>query len=167
VSTLKTTDRSQVKRPPRCGDYSYETLYGILDEGMVCHVGFTVGGKPFVIPTSYGRADDTICIHGFAASRMLRNLAAGVDICVTVTIRDGVVLAQSARSAMIFGTAHEIEDPTEKKESLRAITERLVPGRWKDVRQTDRSGVERNNCLQTLDRRGIQQGKNWTSRGRR
>lgn len=157
MNALKTTARSQVKRLPERGDYSRETLYGILDEAMVCHVGFAVEGKSFVIPMIYGRVDNVLYIHGSPASRMLRSLATGVDICVTVTIQDGLVLARSAlhhsmnyRSAMIFGTAYEIEDSIEKEHALRAISEHIVPGRWKDVRPPTAQELRATSVLRLL-----------------
>lgn len=128
-------------RLPKRGDYSQEAIFGILDAGFLCHVGFVVDGQPFVIPTGYGRRGDTVYLHGSAASRMLRTLAGGVEVCVTVTLLDGLVLARSAfhhsmnyRSAVLFGTATLVESPEEKTDALRAISEQIVPGRWKDVR---------------------------------
>ena len=128
-------------RLPKRGDYSPETIHGILDAGFLCHIGFVVNGQPFVIPTGYGRSGDTLYFHGSAASRMLQTLAAGVEVCVTVTLLDGLVLARSAfhhsmnyRSVVLFGTATLVESPEEKTEALRVISEQIVPGRWKDVR---------------------------------
>jgi uncharacterized protein len=135
------TKRAQVVRLPKRGDYSPETIYSILDAGFLCHIGFVVDGQPFVIPTGYGRSGDTLYVHGSAASRMLRTLAAGVEVCVNVTLLDGLVLARSAfhhsmnyRSVVLFGTATMVEAPEEKTEALRVITEQIVPGRWNDVR---------------------------------
>jgi len=135
------TERTQVMRLPKRGEYSKETIYSILDAGFLCHVGFVVNGQPFVIPTGYGRSGDTLYVHGSSASRMLRTLAAGVEVCVTVTLLDGLVLARSAfhhsmnyRSAVLFGTATLVESPEEKNEALRVISEQIVPGRWNDVR---------------------------------
>jgi uncharacterized protein len=135
------TKRTQVARLPKRGDYSEGTIYSILDEGFLCHVGFVVDGQPFVIPTGYGRSGETLYIHGSAASRMLRTLAAGVEVCVTVTLLDGLVLARSAfhhsmnyRSVVLFGTANLVEADEEKIEALRVISEQIVPGRWADVR---------------------------------
>jgi hypothetical protein len=122
--------------------YDRDRVYEILDEGLVCHVGFVIDGQPYVIPTGYGRAEDKLYIHGSAASRMLNSLRDGIDICVTVTLIDGLVLARSAfhhsinyRSAVVFGTARLIADEPEKREALRVITDHIVPGRWKDVRE--------------------------------
>jgi hypothetical protein len=135
------TKRTQVTRLPKRGDYSEATIYSILDAGFLCHVGFIVDGHPFVIPTGYGRHGDTLYIHGSAASRMLRTLSEGVDVCVTVTLLDGLVLARSAfhhsmnyRSVVILGTATLVESEEEKTAALRTISEQIVPGRWKDVR---------------------------------
>lgn len=139
-SPLKTA-RTAVKRLPKRGAYDRETIDAILDEAFVCHVGFVVGGQPYVIPTGYARVDDHIYIHGSAASRMLRTLADGVDVCVTVTLVDGLVLARSAfhhsmnyRSVVILGKATLVKDSAEKHAALEALTEHFVPGRWKDVR---------------------------------
>lgn len=136
LEDFKVTERTRLKRLPARASYERESVYGILDEGLVCHVGFVVNGEPVVIPTGYGRAGDTLYIHGSAASRMLRTLAGGVGVCVTVTLLDGLVLARSAfhhsmnyRSVVVFGKASVVEDAEEKVEALRAITEHIVPGR--------------------------------------
>jgi nitroimidazol reductase NimA-like FMN-containing flavoprotein (pyridoxamine 5'-phosphate oxidase superfamily) len=117
-------------------------VYGILDEGFICHVGFAAEGKPVVIPTGYARVDDELYIHGSQASRMLRTLSGGVDVCVTVTIIDGLVLARSAfhhsmnyRSVVIFGRAMLIEDREEKLAALLALSEHIIRGRWAEVRE--------------------------------
>jgi uncharacterized protein len=128
-------------RLPKRGDYSEATIHSILDAGFLCHVGFVIDGQPVVIPTSYGRTGDTLYVHGSAASRMLRTMASGVEVCVTVTLIDGLVLARSAfhhsmnyRSVVLFGTATLVEAAEEKTAALRAISEQIVPGRWDDVR---------------------------------
>ena len=130
-----------MKRLPARGYYDRETINSILDEGFICHVGFVVDGQPYVIPTGYARVDDHLYIHGSAASRMLRNLSEGINVCVTVTLIDGLVLARSAfhhslnyRSVVVLGNAVLVEDGREKNEALEALTEHIVPGRWKDVR---------------------------------
>jgi nitroimidazol reductase NimA-like FMN-containing flavoprotein (pyridoxamine 5'-phosphate oxidase superfamily) len=142
MSEFTPTERTQVKRLPKRGKYDRETVYAILDAGFVCHVGFSVDGQPYVIPTNYGRAGDTLYLHGSAASRMLRTLSGGVPVCVTVTHVDGLVLARSAfhhsvnyRSVVILGTARLVEDPAEKMAALRIFTEHVLKGRWDDVRQ--------------------------------
>jgi uncharacterized protein len=136
------TERTRVARLPKRGDYSQETIYRILDAAFICHVGFVVDGQPYVIPTGYGRKDDTLYLHGSAASRMLRTLAGGVDVCVTATVVDGIVLARSAfhhsmnyRSVVVLGKARLIEDEAEKTEALRTISEQIIRGRWDDVRK--------------------------------
>lgn len=140
--TLLQTERTKLKRLPKRGHFDRETVYGILDEGFICHVGFAPNGQPFVIPTGYARAGDKLYIHGSQASRMLRSLSNGVDACVTVTIVDGLVLARSAfhhsmnyRSVVIFGRATLVEDREEKVAALLALSEHFVRGRWADVRQ--------------------------------
>ena len=136
------TSRIRVNRLPKRGDYSQETIYAILDAGFLCHAGFVVDGQPYVIPTGYGRAGDTLYLHGSAASRMLRTLAGGVDVCVTVTLLDGIVLARSAfhhsmnyRSVVMLGKASAVEADAEKAAALRVISEQIVRGRWDDVRK--------------------------------
>lgn len=135
------TDRTTAKRIPKRGHYDRETIDAILDEGFICHVGFVADGQPYVIPTGYARVGDELYIHGSAASRMLRELSKGVDVCVTVTLLDGLVLARSAfhhsmnyRSVVILGTAELVTDADEKNKALEALTEHFVPGRWNDVR---------------------------------
>ncbi|MGH9497019.1 MAG: pyridoxamine 5'-phosphate oxidase family protein [Candidatus Sulfotelmatobacter sp.] len=138
------TARTRVIRESERGVYDRETIYRILDEGFLCHVGFSVDGQPFVIPTSYGRKDDELYIHGSAASRMLRQLhmKVGVQVCVTVTLLDGLVLARSIfnhsmnyRSVVILGKATLVDDPAEKLAALRVLSEHIILGRWDDVRQ--------------------------------
>lgn len=139
--TLRKTKRTTLKRRPNRGHFDRETVYSILDEALVCHVGFVSGGQPVVIPTLYGRDGDRLILHGSAASRMMKELAGGIDVCVTVTLVDGLVLARSAfhhsinyRSVVIFGTAREITGRDEKTAALRTLTEHVVPGRWDQVR---------------------------------
>lgn len=141
MSTFSPTDRTTLKRLPKRGDFDRQAIFAILDEAFICHVGFIVDGKPVVIPTSYVRVTDDVYIHGSAASRMLRSLEEGIDVCVTVTLIDGLVLARSAfhhsinyRSVVIFGKANAVDDLEEKLRVLHAFTEHVVPGRWADVR---------------------------------
>jgi len=138
---IKPTSRTQLRRLPKRGVFDRETIYKILDEGFVCHVGFTIGGKTFVIPTGYARVGDRLLIHGSSASRMLRAMSDGIEVCATVTLIDGLVLARSAfhhsvnyRSVVVFGVANLVSGEEEKIEALRAFTEHVVPGRWQDVR---------------------------------
>jgi uncharacterized protein len=148
------TSRTRVIREPHRGHYDRETAYRILDEGFLCHVGFSVDGQPFVIPTLYGRKDDNLFIHGSAASRMLRNLRQAVPVCVTVTLLDGLVLARSIfnhsmnyRSVVVLGNATLVDDPAEKIEALRSVSEHIIPGRWDDVRQPTENELKQTSVL--------------------
>lgn len=136
------TARTRVVREPHRGVYDRDTAYRILDEGLVCHVGFVVDGQPFVIPMGYGRGGDNLYIHGSTASRLLRNLDQGVPVCVTVTLLDGLVLARAIfnhsmnyRSVVVLGTAVAVRNPEEKLEALRIMSEHIIAGRWAESRQ--------------------------------
>jgi nitroimidazol reductase NimA-like FMN-containing flavoprotein (pyridoxamine 5'-phosphate oxidase superfamily) len=136
------TPRTRVTREPERAVYDRAAAYQILDEGFICHVGFVLDNQPFVIPTGYGRSEDNLYIHGSAASRMLRNLDQGIAVCVTVTLLDGLVLARSIfnhsmnyRSVVVLGTALAGEDPAEKLQALRALSEHILPGRWDEARK--------------------------------
>jgi nitroimidazol reductase NimA-like FMN-containing flavoprotein (pyridoxamine 5'-phosphate oxidase superfamily) len=140
MSTLQ-TERTTVRRLPKRGAYERDTITAIVDEALICHVGFVVEGQPMVIPTIHTRIGDTLYFHGSVASRMLRSLREGVDACVTVTILDGLVLARSAfhhsmnyRSVVVLGKAREVVDPDEKARVLTALVEHVVRGRSKDAR---------------------------------
>jgi len=142
MTTFPPSPRTQVRRLPQRAVYNQPEIRAILDQGFLCHIGFTVNGQPYVIPTGYARRGDELFIHGSPASRMLRNLADGVDLCVTVTLVDGFVLARSAfhhsfnyRSVVILGKARVVTDPDEKREALRCFTNHVAPGRWEEVRQ--------------------------------
>ena len=135
------TSRTTVRRLPERGRYDRETIFAILDEGFVCHVGFVADGQPYVIPTLYVRDGEHLYVHGSAASRLVRALSAGADLCLTATLVDGLVLARSAfhhsvnyRSVVVLGRAHAVEDPVEKTKALRLLTNRLVAGRFEEVR---------------------------------
>jgi nitroimidazol reductase NimA-like FMN-containing flavoprotein (pyridoxamine 5'-phosphate oxidase superfamily) len=148
------TERTRVVREPHRGVYDREEIYKILDEGIVCHVGFTTDAQPFVIPTLYARVGDAIYFHGSAASRMLRGAAAGVPVCVTVTLTDGLVLARSVfnhsmnyRSVVALGKATLVDAPTEKFEALRAFTEKILPGRWIDARQPNEKELKATSIM--------------------
>jgi len=148
------TDRTQVQRLPKRGVYDREEVYRILDEGLVCHVGFMDRGKPVVIPTGYGRKENRLYLHGSTASRMFRALGSGTDVCVTVTLIDGLVLARSAfhhsvnyRSVVIFGKAVPVEDPGAKIEALEVFTEHIAPGRWQEIRQPSEKELRATTVL--------------------
>jgi nitroimidazol reductase NimA-like FMN-containing flavoprotein (pyridoxamine 5'-phosphate oxidase superfamily) len=154
MSDFTPTERTQVKRLPKRGKYERETVFAILDTGFVCHVGFSVDGQPYVIPTNYGRSGDILYLHGSAASRMLRTLGEGVPMSVTVTHVDGLVLARSAfhhsvnyRSVVILGTARLVTAAAEKMEALRVFTEHVMKGRWDDVRQPTEQELKATTVL--------------------
>jgi nitroimidazol reductase NimA-like FMN-containing flavoprotein (pyridoxamine 5'-phosphate oxidase superfamily) len=141
-------------REPQLAVYDRDTVNHILDEAFVCHIGFVADGQPFVIPTSYGRDEDVLYIHGSAASRMLRNLTQGVPVCVTVTLLDGLVLARSVfnhsmnyRSVVILGTATLVDDPAEKLAALRVLSEQIIPHRWDDSRQPNEKELKATSVL--------------------
>lgn len=136
------SERVTVKRLPQRAAYDSTTIHAILDEGMVCHVGFLADGQPCVIPTLYVRLADHLYLHGSPASRMLRTLEQGGAVCVTVTLIDGLVLARSAfhhsmnyRSVVLFGTPAVVANPVRKAEVLRGLSDHIIPGRWDEVRQ--------------------------------
>ena len=148
------TKRTRVFREAERALYDRDAVYRILDEGFICHVGFSVEGQPFVIPTAYGRSGDNLYIHGSAASRMLRNLETGIPVCVTVTLLDGLVLARSIfnhsmnyRSVVILGTANLVQDPAEKLEALRLLSEHILPGRWADSRYPNQKELKATLAL--------------------
>jgi uncharacterized protein len=148
------TPRTRLVREADRAVYDREAAYRILDEGFLCHAGFVVEGQPFVIPTSYGRKDDRLYIHGSAASRMLRQMKDGVPVCITVTLLDGLVLARSIfnhsmnyRSVVILGKATLVDDPAEKIEALRLLSEHIIPGRWADSRQPNERELKATSVL--------------------
>ncbi len=141
MGTLQ-TERTTVRRLAKRANYDRSTIKAILDEALLCHVGFVIDGQPVVIPTIHTRIDDTLYFHGSVASRMLRSLKDGVDTCVTVTILDGLVLARSAfhhsmnyRSVVVMGKAREVTDREEKLRVLEALVEHVVPGRAAEARR--------------------------------
>lgn len=148
------TERTRVVREPQRGVYDRDVIYKILDEGLVCHAGFVADGQPFVIPTLYARVGDAIYFHGSAASRMLRGAAEEGQVCVTVTLTDGIVLARSAfnhsmnyRSVVALGKATLVEQAEEKLAALRAFTEKILPGRWEDARQPNEKELKATSIL--------------------
>jgi uncharacterized protein len=152
--TQMPTARTRVVREADRAVYDRETVYRILDEGFLCHAGFVVDGQPFVIPTSYGRKDARLYIHGSAASRMLRQMKDGVPVCITVTLLEGLVLARSVfnhsmnyRSVVILGKATLVDDPEEKLAALRILSEHILPGRWDDARQPNERELKATSVL--------------------
>ena len=141
-------------REPQRAVYDRESIDKMLDEAFVCHVGFSVAGQPYVIPTMFARVGDAIYFHGSAASRMLRNLSDGLAVCITVTLTDGLVLARSVfnhsmnyRSVVALGKATLVDSPEEKLEALHAFTEKIVPGRWNDARQPSEKELKATSIL--------------------
>jgi uncharacterized protein len=135
------SERVTLKRLPKRAAYDRDTIKAILDEALICHVGFVVDGQPFVIPTICARVGDRLIIHGSAASRMLRGIRAEIPVCVTVTLIDGLVLARSAfhhsmnyRSVVILGRASEVVGVAEKTAALKAVVDHVIAGRWDHVR---------------------------------
>jgi len=148
------TERTTLKRLPKRGSHERDTVYAILDEALICHVGFVVNGAPVVIPTIHWREGDTLYFHGSAASRMLRSLREGVDACVTVTLLDGLVLARSAfhhsmnyRSVVVFGKAREVTEREEKLRALDALVEHVMRGRSADVRPANEPELRQTMVL--------------------
>src|SRR6266581_5305923 len=148
------SERTRVVREPQRGVYDRESIYKILDEGFVCHVGFSVDTQPYVIPTLFARVDDAIYFHGSAPSRMLRNLSEGIPVCLTVTLTDGFVLARSVcnhsvnyRSVVALGKAAIVTTPAEKLGALHAFTEKILPGRWNDARQPNEKELKATSIL--------------------
>lgn len=140
-NNLKVTKRSKVRRLPKRGSQERELIYNILDEALVAHVGFMVDSQPFVIPMAYGRESDQLYLHGSSVSRLLKTLEQGVDVCCTVTLLDGLVIARSLfhhsmnyRSVVLFGTAKLVENEAEKLAALQAFSEQMIPGRCSDAR---------------------------------
>ncbi len=152
-------ERHEVRRHPERAAYDAEAVHAVLDAAPLAHVGFSVDGQPFVIPMLFGRIDDAVYLHGSVASRLVRTLEEGIEVCLSVALVDGLVLAKSAfhhsmnyRSAVVFGRAHLI-DGCEKEAALRAISEHLRPGRWAEVRPP--SAVElRQTAVLRLDVEG-------------
>lgn len=148
------SERARILREPHRAVYDREAIYKILDEGFVCHVGFSADGQTYVIPTMYARMGEAIYFHGSAASRMLREVASGLNVCVTVTLADGLVLARSVfnhsmnyRSVVALGHAAVVDAPAEKLEALRAFTEKILPGRWMDARQPNEKELKATSIL--------------------
>ncbi len=151
---LAATARTTLRRLPERGRFDFATLAAVLDEALLCHVGFVIDGQPFVIPTLYGRVGRRLYLHGSAASRMLRTLASGVPVCVTVSLVDGLVLARSAfhhsanyRSVVVLGVARPVEEPEEKLRALRAISDHVLPDRWDEVRAPNAKELKGTSVL--------------------
>ena len=154
AAEIARTARTTLRRLPQRGSYDRAQVDAILDEAYLCHVGFVLDGQPFVIPTIHARVATTLYLHGAAASRMLKTLAQGVPVCVTVSLLDGLVLARSAfhhsmnyRSVVVLGTAREVQDPAERVRALEAIVEHVLPGRWSEVRAPNERELKATSVL--------------------
>jgi nitroimidazol reductase NimA-like FMN-containing flavoprotein (pyridoxamine 5'-phosphate oxidase superfamily) len=152
--TFSATDRTRIVREPNRAVYDRDLIYRILDEGLVCHLGFSMDGQPFVIPTMFARVGEFIYFHGSAASRTLRGAASGIAVCLTITLSDGLILARSVfnhsmnyRSVVVLGHASLIDDSAEKLQALHAFTEKLIPGRWNDARQPNEKELKATSIL--------------------
>jgi nitroimidazol reductase NimA-like FMN-containing flavoprotein (pyridoxamine 5'-phosphate oxidase superfamily) len=153
-STNKPSDRARVRRLPKRGRYDWASISAILDAGFLCHVGYVIGKQPYVTPTCYWRHDKRVLLHGSFASRMLKTIAQGIDVCVTVAIVDGLVLARSGfhhsinyRSVMLFGRAHALSEEAAKRDAMQAFVERFFPGRWDTLRPVTRKELKATMVL--------------------
>lgn len=142
--TARATDRIRVRRNPKRARYDRGTVDAILDGALFCHVAFVSGGDPFCLPMLHARVGDSVYVHGSTASRAIRTLAGGARACLTVTTLHGLVLARSAfehsanyESALVLGAFRRVEDEAERLAAFEAFTDRLLPGRWREVRQPD------------------------------
>ena len=154
MESYSSTERTRIHRIPKRAVYDKAQIYAILDESFLCHVGFVVEQQPYVIPTGYVRAGEKIYIHGSAASRMLRTLDQGINVCVTVMLLDGLVLARSVfhhsmnyRSVVMLGIAHRVTDRDEKLDALRCFTNHVVEGRWEEARQPSEQELKATSVL--------------------
>ncbi len=151
---LQVTQRSKIKRLPKRGSQEKELIYSILDEALIAHVGFVNNEQPFVIPMAYGRKSDRLYLHGSSVSRLLKTLEQGVDVCINVTLLDGLVIARSLfhhsmnyRSVVLFGKAKIIKDEEGKMSALKAITEQMISGRWNEARIPNQKELKATNVL--------------------
>jgi nitroimidazol reductase NimA-like FMN-containing flavoprotein (pyridoxamine 5'-phosphate oxidase superfamily) len=144
TAMLSSTDRTKLGRLKERGQTDRGALHDVLDAGLICHLGVVIDGTPVVLPTGYGRIGETLYLHGSTGNRSLR-AAEGAEVCVTVTLLDGLVCARSVfhnsmnyRSAVIYGTARLVTDDAERMTAIEAITEHLIPGRWDNSRRPDK-----------------------------
>lgn len=154
MSTYSPTERTTLHRRPMRGTYDRATVHAILDEALVCHLGFAVDGQPFVLPTMFARDGERLFVHGAAASRMLKTLASGAPMCVTVSLFDGLVLARSAfhhsmnyRSVVILGTAREVTEPNEKLHAMALLVDKVSPSRSQRARAPNEKEVRATQVL--------------------
>ena len=153
-SALAPTSRTRLVRKPDRGSYDRPSVYAILDEALICHIGFALEGQPYVLPTTHARIDDKLYVHGSVANRMLKTLRGGAPVCVTVTLIDGLVLARSAfhtsmnyRSVVILGTASEVTDQEHKNRAFNALVEHILRGRSAHVRAPSEQEMKATSVL--------------------
>lgn len=148
------TGLNRINRKPQRGHYDRETIYPILDEALICHVGFVEKDQPYVIPINFARIGDTLVLHGAPSSRLLKHIQAGHPVCLEVMLVDGLVLARSVfnssinyRSVVVFGTGRVVQDDQEKMAALEAIAEHLIPGRWREARLPTRKELNATSVV--------------------
>ena len=151
---MEPTSRTRLIRKPDRGSHDRDTVYAILDEGLICHLGFAVDGQPYVLPTTHARIEDRLYVHGSVASRMLKTLKGGTPVCITVTLIDGLVLARSAfhmsmnyRSVVVLGTSTEVSDHDHKRRAFKALVEHVLPGRSADIRAPSEQEIKATSLL--------------------
>jgi len=154
VSNFALEDKNKVKRRPDRGHYDKETIYSIVDETMLCHIGFVQDGQPFVIPALYARKDNQILIHGASTSRLMKHIEAGNKLSINITILDGIVLAKTVfnqsvnyRSVVVFGKGRLIENEDEKLQALEHLTERIMPGVWEAARKPNATELKATSIV--------------------
>jgi nitroimidazol reductase NimA-like FMN-containing flavoprotein (pyridoxamine 5'-phosphate oxidase superfamily) len=150
----KPTRRTRVKRLPKRGHYDRATVHAVLDAAVVAHVGYVIGGEPYVTPTAFWRKEDRVYWHGSSASRMLETIEGGSPVCFTVSLLDGFVMARSGfhhsinyRAVMAFGMARKLTEDGEKLQALEDFSERLFPGRWVGLRPVNRQELKATTVL--------------------
>lgn len=151
---MNPTEKTNISRLAKRGNYEQETIYSILDEGLFCHISYSVDNQPFIIPTGYCRIDNKLYIHGSVGSHFLREIVKGIPVCVAVSLIDGLVLARSAfnhsvnyRSVVLFGKFELVEDEDEKWLSLKRFTEHMIKGRWTHIRQPNPNEMRKTMAL--------------------
>lgn len=154
MNTISVTARTRLVRRAERGSFDRATINAILDEALVCHIGFALDAQPYVLPTVHTRVDSLLYVHGSVGSRMLRTLRKGAPLCVTVTLLDGLVLARSAfhhsmnyRSVVILGSAREVTDPQEKRRAFDALIEHVARGRSREVRAPNETEIKATTVL--------------------
>lgn len=153
MDAFEKTKRTTLVRAAKRGSYDRETVYAILDEALICHVSAIIDGNPAIIPTAHWRQDDRLYIHGSAASRMLR-AAEGHEVCIAVSLMDGLVMARSGfhhsinyRSVIVYGDAKLVDDPAEKLSALEVFMEKIAPGRWPELRPATDKEIKSTRVL--------------------